>query len=174
MSENLEKSKLGKLGIYDLRRLAREKGVKSPTTKKRDELIEEIKKLETGEQEPYFKKGGGRPPKPAIFSDIGGEDEVDISKENEDDGETAISEGVLEIMPQGYGFLRWECPQLFNRKESAGISKVDIYITAQNIKKAGLRAGDIVKCTFNPPCGGKAAKKIGLGGLQKRVKYGSL
>jgi len=49
-------------GIYELRNIAREKGVKSPTTKKREILIEEIIKLDCGKIKPYIKKTKqGRP-----------------------------------------------------------------------------------------------------------------
>lgn len=50
--------------IYELRNIAREKGVKLPTTKKKKELIEEIIKLDSGIIKPYVKKTKqGRPRK---------------------------------------------------------------------------------------------------------------
>lgn len=47
-----------------------------------------------------------------------------------------IKEGILEVMPDGYGFLRAK-----NYEPGDG----DAYIAAQRIKKWGLRKGDLVK-----------------------------
>lgn len=54
------------------------------------------------------------------------------------------SEGVLEITPEGYGFLR---SSDFNYLTSPD----DIYITQAQIKQYGLKTGDVVECTVNPP-----------------------
>ena len=47
--ENFSLSQLKNLGIYDLRTIAREIGVKSPTTKRHDELVDSILKIQKGE-----------------------------------------------------------------------------------------------------------------------------
>ncbi len=52
--------------------------------------------------------------------------------------------GVLEIMPEGYGFLR---SSDFNYLASPD----DIYVTQAQIKNYGLKAGDVVDCTIAPP-----------------------
>ena len=52
--------------------------------------------------------------------------------------------GVLEIDPQGFGFLR---SADFNYLASPD----DIYVTQQQIKTFGLRAGDIVEANIRPP-----------------------
>ncbi len=52
--------------------------------------------------------------------------------------------GVLEIMPEGYGFLR---SSDFNYLASPD----DIYVTQQQIKQYGLKSGDVVECTIRPP-----------------------
>jgi len=57
------KEQLDDLNIYELRYLAREKGVKSPTTKKRDELIVSIIALQEGREMPAKKSRQGRPAK---------------------------------------------------------------------------------------------------------------
>ena len=57
-------SKYDDLGIFELRAIGREIGVKSPTTYKRDELIKNIENIEKGIIEPYRKtKRQGRPAK---------------------------------------------------------------------------------------------------------------
>lgn len=62
--------------------------------------------------------------------------ENDVTPAQEDAGPLEIKEGVLEIMPDGYGFLR--------AKNYEG-SDFDAYISAQKIKKCGLRKGDWIK-----------------------------
>lgn len=54
------------------------------------------------------------------------------------------AEGVLEIMPEGYGFLR-------SSDYNYLASPDDIYVTQAQIKANGLKAGDVVECTINPP-----------------------
>ena len=52
--------------------------------------------------------------------------------------------GVLEILSDGYGFLR---SSDYNYLSSPD----DIYIAPQQIKKYGLKTGDVVDCTVRPP-----------------------
>ncbi len=61
------RQELETLGIHKLRDLARELGVKAPTTKRQSELIDEILKIECGELE-AVKSNMGRPPKGKINS----------------------------------------------------------------------------------------------------------
>lgn len=57
------------LGIYELRKLAREIGVKSPTSLRRAELIEKINAIESGAEQPYVNKSHvGRPTKEINFT----------------------------------------------------------------------------------------------------------
>ena len=63
-SEKFDYEFLSKLGVYELRELARQVGVKSPTTKVRAELCDLILKIQNGEIEPNQKNlTKGRPPK---------------------------------------------------------------------------------------------------------------
>ena len=52
--------------------------------------------------------------------------------------------GVLEIVPEGFGFLR---SADFNYLPSPD----DIYVTMPQIKSFGLRSGDVVEATIRPP-----------------------
>jgi transcription termination factor Rho len=52
--------------------------------------------------------------------------------------------GVLELDPQGFGFLR---SGDYNYLPSPD----DVYITQQQIKQYGLKPGDVVECTVRPP-----------------------
>ncbi len=52
--------------------------------------------------------------------------------------------GVLEIMPDGYGFLRSSDYNYLNSPD-------DIYVAQNQIKTLGLKTGDVVDCTIRPP-----------------------
>ena len=54
------------------------------------------------------------------------------------------AQGVLEIMPEGFGFLR-------SSDYNYLASPDDVYITQPQIKSWGLKAGDVVECTIRPP-----------------------
>lgn len=55
--------KLDELSIFALRDLARRTGVSSPTSKKKDELIQQIIEIREGKREPKNRTKQGRPPK---------------------------------------------------------------------------------------------------------------
>ncbi len=52
--------------------------------------------------------------------------------------------GVLEVMPDGYGFLR---SSDYNYLSSPD----DVYVTQQQIKSNGLKSGDVVEAAIRPP-----------------------
>ena len=56
--------------------------------------------------------------------------------------------GVLEIMPDGYGFLR---SSDYNYLSSPD----DVYVAANLIKRYGLKTGDVVQCHVRPPHDGE-------------------
>ena len=92
--------------IIELRKLAKEIGVQSPTTLKKDDLILAV--LGTQASQMGFRFGGG----------------------------------TLECLPEGYGFLR-----------PSGLlpSNFDIYVSASQIRRFGLRNGDVVWGMIRPP-----------------------
>ena len=65
--------------------------------------------------------------------------------------------GVLEILQDGYGFLR---SSDYNYLSSPD----DIYVSPQQIKKYGLKTGDVVACTVRPPHDNE--KYFALSGVQ--------
>ncbi len=52
--------------------------------------------------------------------------------------------GVLEVMPDGYGFLR---SSDYNYLSSPD----DVYVSSNQIKRFGLKTGDVVACHVRPP-----------------------
>ena len=61
-----------------------------------------------------------------------------------DFSELIAANGVLEIMPDGYGFLR---SSDYNYLSSPD----DIYVVGNQIKHYGLKTGDVVQCHVRPP-----------------------
>ena len=128
---------LTKCTLIELRQLAKEQEIKNVTKLKKEELIELLTKLESEknveeEQQKEY---------PAIDNDtkyqIGenARDDSDLSYKltNPDD---FIAEGVLEILPDGYGFLRGE---------NYLSSPKDVYISPTQIKRFKLDQGDKIK-----------------------------
>lgn len=66
-----------------------------------------------------------------------------IDKNYEFDG-IVTNAGVLEIMPEGYGFLRSADFNYLNSPD-------DIYVSQSQIKLFGLKTGDTIKGTIRPP-----------------------
>lgn len=54
------------------------------------------------------------------------------------------SNGVLEVMPDGYGFLR---SSDFNYLSSPD----DVYVSVSFVKRYGLKTGDVIQCSVRPP-----------------------
>ncbi len=67
-----------------------------------------------------------------------------LKAENEKDKENIYKEGVLEILPDGFGFLRSAANNYISCND-------DIYISPSQIKKFLLRKGDTVYGTVRPP-----------------------
>lgn len=56
--------------------------------------------------------------------------------------------GVLEVMPDGYGFLR---SSDYNYLSSPD----DVYVSTQQVKCYGLKTGDVIECHVRPPHDGE-------------------
>lgn len=59
-------------------------------------------------------------------------------------GDNIHGYGTLELLPDGYGFLRSADYNYISSPD-------DIYVSQQQIKTFGLKAGDTVECTIRPP-----------------------
>ena len=64
--------------------------------------------------------------------------------ESFDFSDLITANGVLEILQDGYGFLR---SSDYNYLSSPD----DVYVNPQQIKRWGLKTGDVVECTVRPP-----------------------
>ena len=68
------------------------------------------------------------------------------SASNYDFSDIIRANGLLEIMPDGYGFLR---SSDYNYLSSPD----DVHLTVQQIRQNFLKTGDVVECTVRPPHG---------------------
>lgn len=111
-------------------------------------------KVETSEQDktnqnPNFKKNNNPNPK---FNKNNGNKNFRES-DFEFDG-IIESEGVLEMMPDGYGFLR-------SSDYNYLASPDDIYLSTSQVRLFGLKTGDTVKGVVRPPKEGEKILSIG-------------
>jgi transcription termination factor Rho len=104
-----------------------------------DSPLDEIKPI----AEPYFGDIIVEPPVKEVLPDI-----VPVKEEKREkpyDFEGIIyNTGVLEIMPDGYGFLRSPDYNYLNSPD-------DIYVSQSQIKLFGLKTGDTIKGSIRPP-----------------------
>jgi transcription termination factor Rho len=70
------------------------------------------------------------------------------SKAKYDFTDIVSANGVLEVMPDGYGFLR---SSDYNYLSSPD----DVYVAANQVKRYGLKTGDVVQCHVRPPHDGE-------------------
>ena len=136
--------------ILEIREIAKEKGIKSVTKYKKDELIEKIEELEKNSinveserDEEISRKAKTETKDNNDKSESSDDDTVALNKsylEELDSG--IITEGILEVLPDGYGFLRRQ-----NYLPGAD----DIYISPSQIKRFNLKTGDCVKGNIRIP-----------------------
>ena len=75
------------------------------------------------------------------------DDKLDAELKYNFDG-LITANGVLEVMPDGYGFLR---SSDYNYLSSPD----DVYVSNQQVKSNGLKTGDVVECHVRPPHDGE-------------------
>ena len=150
--ETIEKKTLAQL-----RELAKEKGVAHISKLKKAELIEAIRACDTP---PISHPSDTNPPQASIETvtepslaetkpieeDIPEEDNTDPTPISRQDRMTGA--GILEIMPDGYGFLR---ARNFMRGEN------DIYLSISQIRRFNLKTGDWIEGDMRRPKEGEKA-----------------
>jgi transcription termination factor Rho len=136
--------------LAELHRRARELGVPRYRMLARDELVEALEKSEgtpADEAEPT-----GAEPKPEEADAAEAESErAKPEQEQEPEVETEEVTGVLDRMPQGYGFLR-----LSGMSEAEG----DVYVSASQIRRCELRPGDQVTGPARQPRRGERHRAL--------------
>ncbi len=112
--------------LVELKEIAKEKGIKNISKLKKEELIIELNKLEneTKTQEINVEENGYK-----------------LTNENDE-----IVEGILEVLPDGYGFLRGD---------NYLPSPKDVYMSPVQIKRFRLNTGDKIKGISRMPSEGE-------------------
>ena len=124
--------------LVELRQLAKEKGAKNVSKLKKDELLQYLESLQQIEQE--NEEVANLTESDKISNDSS--DKIDTIENSNESGykltnaDDQIVEGVLEVLPDGYGFLRGE--------NYLSTSK-DVYISPVQIRRFKLDNGDKVK-----------------------------
>lgn len=104
-----------------------------PEEKKEDEISDELKEETNEKEQPEAKK-----------KNVKNEKAVKQEKPQYNFDNILNGSGVLEIMPDGYGFLR---SSDYNYLSSPD----DIYVSQSQIKLFGLKTGDVVTGSIRPP-----------------------
>ncbi|MBR2969761.1 MAG: hypothetical protein IKC49_01765 [Clostridia bacterium] len=104
---NISNEELIELSIYELRNLARETGVKSPTSKVKNELVRQIIEIREGRLDPVVERSKkGRPPKsinysfrakPKVIKLCQDESSFDYADDVLSSGYVDVSEGVARL-----------------------------------------------------------------------------
>ena len=110
-TENIDLNTLESLSLTQLREIANELNVEKASTMRKKELVEAVKE----------KIPAPEPPK---------------KQDGEETVKNIPAEGILEILPDGFGFLRAQ--NCYN-------SDKDVYVSSAFIRRAGMRPGDKIK-----------------------------
>ena len=130
---------MSNMTVVDLRKLANEFKI-VPSNRKREELINLIKGVYTGEIEPKERIKPGRPRKGEKGKSIeqdGPEITADTAPSADNVDPNLPREGILEIMADGYGFIHTT-----NYSHTPG---KDYYVSANMITRMNLKSGDKLK-----------------------------
>ena len=121
--------------LIELKELAKEHNIKNISKLKKDELITVLKQIinQTEKINHETREDLEEIEKPERQYDVNGEPIVDYKLTSNGD---EIVEGILDILPDGYGFLRGE---------NFLSSDKDVYISMIQIRRFRLDTGDIIK-----------------------------
>ena len=127
-------SELEKMTLLELRNLAKEQNIRNISKLKKDELITLLKQVaETSKPQQEEKEEIRYDKNDEEQLEGVGESVIDYKVTNDDD---EIVEGILEVLPDGYGFLRGD---------NYLSSPKDVYISPIQIRRFKLDTGDIIK-----------------------------
>lgn len=128
--------------LFELREIARENRVQSPTKLNKEELISQIVEASSQRVKGLKIRPASRPsklvdaPRRNAQNDVPEKAAESINEIMAVDETCEEREGILEIHPDGYGFIR---------VRNCEHSEKDVYVSAIKIRKAGLRQGDMIK-----------------------------
>ncbi len=147
---------LEKMTLLELKKMAKENNIRNISKLKKEELIEVLKSISESNQEneeidEYEESEDFEEEKENTFTEItehrrydSADDEAEMQLNAEEqtvtykvnNEEDEIIQGILEVLPDGYGFLRGE-----NYLSTAK----DVYISPIQIRRFKLETGDLIK-----------------------------
>ena len=165
MESKINSEFLKKMGVYELRELARQVGVESPTTKKRAELCDQILKICSGEIQPsHAAVNKGRPPKSisrvlGLVEDIFPKELLTIKPESPKQPELSnflvLSQNHMPIRAyenekavEGYIKTYSGKFYLLNKETYPFNSSKVVYVPNKLVEELNLREGDKIKGTY--------------------------
>jgi len=120
------------------------KEVKTAPPEEKDPQTEEKKESQRDAQKDYKPELRKKHPKRDVQNKTKQSNGSNASEKPYEFEGIISNSGVLEIMPDGYGFLRSSDYNYLNSPD-------DIYVSQSQIKLFGLKTGDTVKGTIRPP-----------------------
>ena len=162
--------------LFELREIARENRVQSPTKLNKEELISQIVEASSQRVKGLKIRPVSRPsklvdaPRRNAQNDVPEKAAESINEIMAVDETCEEREGILEIHPDGYGFIR---------VRNCEHSEKDVYVSAIKIRKAGLRQGDMIKGIVKVAYDNKPAALLIINGvpaeeLRKRPRFDDL
>lgn len=139
---DFSREQLQNKNLFELRAIARDNKVQSPTKFNKEELISKIIEASSQSVKGLKIRPISRPsklvdaPKRNVQNDVPDKAAESISEIMAVDETCEEREGILEIHPDGYGFIR---------VRNCEHSDKDVYVSAIKIRKSGLRQGDMIK-----------------------------
>ena len=140
----LQRKELDDSPLADLHAIASEIGIEGYRVMRRDDLVKAILKSQGGDDEtsdetsdvrPQTSEAGPEPSDEAEESEADVAEPTDEKREREPEGDPVA--GVLDVLPNGSGFLRTD-------------EADDVYISPAQIRRCELRAGDEVAGPSRP------------------------
>ena len=119
MDQNYEE-----MSLAELKSLAKERNIGHVSTMKKSDIIEKLLKSDTDKEEKTDKSIKERTATKLTVDEVS----------QLDSGE--VAHGILEVMPDGYGFIR--CENYLPGEN-------DVYVSPAQIRKLNLKSGDIVE-----------------------------
>lgn len=139
----MDRNELKEKKITELRPMAANLGVENATKLKKEELIEEILKKNSNSQTTGVISVTRRTEVTGRTEGAGSfEKRAEAPSEQQPQQELLTKQGILEILPDGYGFAR---------TKGYLPSDNDVYVSLSQIRRFGLRNGDEVSGQVRPP-----------------------
>lgn len=143
------REKYESLALVDLKAIAKARGLKGTSTMKKSEIIElmlaEDEKDKTSGKGMYARSAEKKELREGSYRQEAREESENKTDENKTDDEEKFPaeldsgiavNGILEVMPDGYGFIR---------SDNYLPGERDVYVAPSQIRRFGLKTGDILE-----------------------------